>query len=255
MFAMIPGAQYLLSEFSWQQALAVFAALCSIMAAFALFMNTARGQQAATQSDQPEQTLKQALKEALAHRGYWLIHAGFFVCGFHVMFIATHLPSYLADKHLPASSAAMALAYVGIFNIFGSYFWGVMGDRFSKRHVMSALYLMRTLVIGAFVVLPVTVDNAAIFGAAIGFCWLGTVPLTSGLVRQIFGSRYMSTLYGLVFFTHQVGSFLGAWAGGRIYDFTGSYEPIWWSTVALAFLAALIHLPIDDRPVVRLATA
>lgn len=129
MFAMIPGAQYLLSEFGWQQALAVFAALCSIMAAFALFMNTARGQQAATQSDQPEQTLKQALKEALAHRGYWLIHAGFFVCGFHVMFIATHLPSYLADKHLPASSAAMALAYVGIFNIFGSYFWGVMGDR------------------------------------------------------------------------------------------------------------------------------
>ncbi|WP_419537013.1 MFS transporter [Endozoicomonas sp.] len=255
MFAMIPGAQYLLSEFGWQQALAVFAALCSIMAAFALFMNTARGQQAATQSDQPEQTLKQALKEALAHRGYWLIHAGFFVCGFHVMFIATHLPSYLADKHLPASSAAMALAYVGIFNIFGSYFWGVMGDRFSKRHVMSGLYLMRTLVIGAFVVLPVTVDTAAIFGAAIGFCWLGTVPLTSGLVRQIFGSRYMSTLYGLVFFTHQVGSFLGAWAGGRIYDFTGSYEPIWWSTVALAFLAALIHLPIDDRPVVRLATA
>ncbi len=255
MFAMIPGAQYLLSEFGWQQALAVFAALCSIMAAFALFMNTARGQQAATQSDQPQQTLKQALKEALAHRGYWLIHAGFFVCGFHVMFIATHLPSYLADKHLPASSAAMALAYVGIFNIFGSYFWGVMGDRFSKRHVMSALYLMRTLVIGAFVVLPVTVDTAAIFGAAIGFCWLGTVPLTSGLVRQIFGSRYMSTLYGLVFFTHQVGSFLGAWAGGRIYDFTGSYEPIWWSTVVLAFLAALIHLPIDDRPVIRLATA
>ncbi|KEI70915.1 MFS transporter [Endozoicomonas elysicola] len=255
MFAMIPGAQYLLSEFGWQQALAVFAALCSIMVAFALFMNTARGQQTSTQSAQPEQTLKQALKEAFAHRGYWLIHAGFFVCGFHVMFIATHLPSYLADKHLPASSAAMALAYVGIFNIFGSYFWGVMGDRFSKRHVMSALYLMRTLVIGAFVVLPVTVDTAAIFGAAIGFCWLGTVPLTSGLVRQIFGSRYMSTLYGLVFFTHQVGSFLGAWAGGRIYDFTGSYEPIWWSTVALAFLAALIHLPIDDRPVVRLATA
>ena len=255
MFAMIPGAQYLLSEFGWQQALAVFAALCSIMAAFAMFMNTARGQQMSTQSAQSEQTLKQALKEAFAHRGYWLIHAGFFVCGFHVMFIATHLPSYLADKHLPASSAAMALAYVGIFNIFGSYFWGVMGDRFSKRHVMSALYLMRTLVIGAFVVLPVTVDTAAIFGAAIGFCWLGTVPLTSGLVRQIFGSRYMSTLYGLVFFTHQVGSFLGAWAGGRIYDFTGSYEPIWWSTVALAFLAALIHLPIDDRPVVRLVTA
>ncbi len=256
MFAIIPGAQYLLSEFGWQQALGVFAALCSIMMAFSLFMNTSRGSEATFQSTiQSKQTLKQALKEAFAHRGYWLIHAGFFVCGFQVMFIATHLPSYLADKHLPASSAALALAYVGIFNIFGSYFWGVMGDRFSKRHVMSALYFMRTLVIGAFVLLPVTVNTAAIFGGAIGFCWLGTVPLTSGLVRQIFGSRYMSTLYGLVFFTHQVGSFLGAWAGGRIYDFTGSYEPIWWSTVALAFLAALIHLPIDDKPVVRLATA
>lgn len=256
MFAMIPGAQYLLSEFGWQEALSVFAALCSSMIAFSLFMNTSEGTKATSQSTaQPEQTLTQALKEAFSHRGYWLIHAGFFVCGFHVMFIATHLPSYLADKHLPASSAAMALAYVGIFNIFGSYFWGVMGDRFSKRHVMSALYFMRTLVIGAFVLLPVTVNTAAIFGGAIGFCWLGTVPLTSGLVRQIFGSRYMSTLYGLVFFTHQIGSFLGAWAGGRIYDFTGSYEPIWWSTVALAFLAALIHLPIDDRPVIRLVTA
>ncbi|WP_067518634.1 MFS transporter [Endozoicomonas ascidiicola] len=255
MFAMIPGAQYLISDFGWQQALMVFALLCSVMVAFALFMNTSKKGAQTTVDNQPEQTLKQALKEAFSHKGYWLIHAGFFVCGFHVMFIATHLPSYLADMHLPASSAAMALAYVGIFNIFGSYFWGVMGDRFSKRHVMSALYFLRTAVIGAFVTLPVTVNTAAIFGAAIGFCWLGTVPLTSGLVRQIFGSRYMSTLYGLVFFTHQVGSFLGAWAGGRIYDFTGSYEPIWWSTVVLAFLAGLIHFPIDDRPVVRLAAA
>jgi len=171
------------------------------------------------------------------------------------MFIATHLPSYLADKHLPASSAAMALAYVGIFNIFGSYFWGVMGDKFNKRYVMTALYLMRTVVIAGFVTLPITENTAAIFGGAIGFCWLGTVPLTSGLVRQIFGARYLSTLYGLVFFTHQVGSFLGAWVGGRIYDYYGSYDPIWWSTVVLAFLAALIHIPINDKPVARLATA
>jgi predicted MFS family arabinose efflux permease len=149
----------------------------------------------------------------------------------------------------------MALAYVGIFNIFGSYFWGVMADRFNKRHVMSALYLMRTVVIGAFVTLPVTEHTAAIFGGAIGFCWLGTVPLTSGLVRQIFGARYLSTLYGLVFFTHQVGSFLGAWVGGRIYDYYGSYDPIWWSTVVLAFIAALIHLPINDKPVPRLNLA
>ncbi|NOH21954.1 MFS transporter [Vibrio europaeus] len=257
MFAMIPGAQTLLSDFGWQGALQGFAILSSLMIAFALFMKNghAKTNQSSANQEDDNQTLKQALNEAFAHKGYWLIHLGFFVCGFHVMFIATHLPSYLADKHLPASTAAMALAYVGIFNIFGSYFWGVMGDRFNKRHVMSALYLVRTVVIGAFVTLPVTEHTAAIFGGAIGFCWLGTVPLTSGLVRQIFGAKYLSTLYGLVFFTHQVGSFLGAWAGGRIYDYYGSYDPIWWSTVVLAFAAALIHLPINDQPVRRLATA
>lgn len=257
MFAMIPGAQAMLSEFGWQGALQGFAILCSTMIAFALFMKGAKRSETTVipTGREAQQTLRQALGEAFSHKGYWLIHMGFFVCGFHVMFIATHLPSYLADKHLPASTAAMALAYVGIFNIFGSYFWGVMGDKFSKRHVMSALYIMRTLVIGAFVTLPVTEHTAAIFGGAIGFCWLGTVPLTSGLVRQIFGARYLSTLYGLVFLTHQVGSFLGAWVGGRIYDYYGSYEPIWWSTVVLAFVAALIHLPINDKPIRRVALA
>lgn len=256
MFAVIPGAQWLLMDFGWQQAMQVFAVLCTVIMALSLFMKTAQSNNVVNnQNGQDDLTLSQAIKEAFHHRGYWLIHAGFFVCGFHVMFIATHLPSYLADKHLPASSAAMALAYVGIFNIFGSYFWGVMGDRFNKRYVMSALYLMRTVVIAGFVTLPITENTAAIFGAAIGFCWLGTVPLTSGLVRQIFGARYLSTLYGLVFFTHQVGSFLGAWAGGRIYDYYGSYEPIWWSTVVLAFIAALLHIPINDKPVTRLATA
>ena len=251
MFAMIPGAQTLLHNFNWQFAMQAFAMLSTLIIAFAIFMKTDKPSAQQT-IEENHQTLTEALKEAFANKSYWLIHAGFFVCGFHVMFIATHLPSYLADKHLPASSAAMALAYVGIFNIFGSYFWGVMGDKYSKRHVMSALYFMRTVVIGAFVTLPVTEHTAAIFGGAIGFCWLGTVPLTSGLVRQMFGARYLSTLYGLVFFTHQVGSFLGAWAGGRIYDYYGSYEPIWWSTVVLAFCAALIHLPINDRPVARL---
>ncbi|CAH0530121.1 MFS transporter [Vibrio hippocampi] len=248
MFAMIPGAHAMLSNIGWQGALQGFAMLCAVMIAFSMFMKSNRASASSAQVAEPEMTLKQALAEAFRHKGYWLIHAGFFVCGFHVMFIATHLPSYLADKNLPASSAALALAYVGIFNIFGSYFWGLMGDKFSKRHVMSMLYLMRTTVIAGFVTLPVTEHTAAIFGGAIGFCWLGTVPLTSGLVRQIFGARYLSTLYGLVFFTHQVGSFLGAWAGGRIYDYYGSYDPIWWSTIALAFLAALIHLPINDKP-------
>lgn len=255
MFAMIPGAQTLLANMGWQGALQAFALLCSLMIAFAVFMKSNKKSHvqsnAATQED--EQTLKQALGEAFRNKSYWFIHAGFFVCGFHVMFIATHLPSYLADKNLPASSAAMALAYVGIFNIFGSYFWGMMADRFDKRHVSFVLYLLRAAVIAGFVALPITNFSATIFGAAIGFVWLGTVPLTSGLVRQIFGARYLSTLYGLVFFSHQIGSFLGAWAGGRIYDYYGSYEPIWWSTVVLALVAAVIHLPINAKPVERLA--
>ncbi|WP_022943080.1 MFS transporter [Psychromonas hadalis] len=252
MFAVIPGAQSLLSNVGWQSALQVFALLCCLIIAFASFIKTNKILGSENTPIDDNQTLKEALKEAFYHRGYWLIHAGFFVCGFHVMFIATHLPSYLADKGLSVATAAMALAYVGIFNIFGSYFWGVMGDKFDKRYVMTSLYLIRSLVIAAFVVLPVTIDTATIFGAAIGFCWLGTAPLTSGLVRQIFGARYMSTLYGLVFFSHQLGSFLGAWVGGLVYDYYGSYEPIWWTTVVMALVAALLHLPINDRPVPRL---
>ncbi|WP_028115837.1 MFS transporter [Ferrimonas senticii] len=253
MFAVIPGAQSLLANFDWQTAMQVFALCCCAMLAFAAFMKTNRigNPAAAAAMAHDQQTLKQALAEAFRHKGYWLLNAGFFVCGFHVMFIATHLPSYLADKGLDATVAAMALSYVGIFNIFGSYFWGLMGDRFDKRHVMAALYFLRTAVILAFVTLPVNASTASIFGAAIGFCWLGTVPLTSGLVRQIFGAKYMSTLYGIVFFTHQVGSFLGAWVGGRIYDYYGSYEPIWYSTVVLAFIAAILHFPIDARPLQR----
>ncbi|WP_252106376.1 MULTISPECIES: MFS transporter [unclassified Halomonas] len=256
MFAMIPGAQTLLSISDWQGALQIFAVMCSFMVVFALFIKTAKQDTSTAHPVQDDlQTLKDALMEAFTHKGYWLIHIGFFVCGFHVMFIATHLPSYLADKSISASTAAMALAYVGIFNIGGSYFWGAMADRYSKRYVMSALYFVRTAVIAAFVMLPTTDMTALIFGAAIGFCWLGTVPITSGLVRQIFGARYLSTLYGLVFFSHQVGSFLGAWAGGIIYDYYGSYGPIWWSAIILAFISALIHLPINDKPVPRLSMA
>ncbi|ORT52825.1 MFS transporter [Vibrio sp. qd031] len=254
MFAMIPGAQALLSEFGWQGAMQVFAMLCTVMVAFAFFIKSSSARREVSGVNSASTvSLKQALQEAFRHKGYWLIHLGFFVCGFHVMFIATHLPSYLADKDLPASSAALALAYVGIFNIFGSYFWGMMADRFNKRHVMFVLYLLRAAIIAGFVTLPITQFSAAIFGGAIGFVWLGTVPLTSGLVRQIFGAQYLSTLYGLVFFTHQVGSFLGAWAGGLIYDYYGSYQPIWWSTVALALIAAVVHLPINDKPLPRLA--
>ncbi|MTI14001.1 MFS transporter [Sansalvadorimonas verongulae] len=253
MFVVIPGAQALLSNFDWQTAMQIFAAICSVMVAGAIFMRTPKtsAQTAAAASTDNEQTLHEAITEAFHHKGYWLILLGFFVCGFHVMFIATHLPSFLADKNLPASSTAMALSYVGIFNIFGSFFWGAMGDKYDKRYVMTALYTARALVILAFITLPVTTSSASFFGGAIGFCWLGTVPLTSGLIRQIFGARYMSTLYGLVFFSHQIGSFLGAWFGGIVYDAYGTYMPVWWISVALALVSAVLHLPIDARPVSR----
>lgn len=250
MFAVIPGAQSLLANFDWQTAMQVFAIAAAVIVAFSAFVNTANTQNISTAA-KDNQTLREALSEAFRHPGYWLIHAGFFVCGFQVMFIATHLPSYIADKGLPGNTAAMALAYVGIFNIFGSYFWGLMGDRFNKRYVMTSLYTLRAAVLALFVTLPLTPQSATVFGAAIGFCWLGTVPLTSGLVRQIFGASYMSTLYGLIFFTHQIGSFLGAWAGGLVFDHYGSYTPIWWTTVLLALVAALLHLPINDKPLIR----
>lgn len=251
MFAVIPGAQSLLANFDWQTAMQVFAMAAALIVAFSAFVNTANKHAGVAAASNDNQTLREALAEAFRHPGYWLIHAGFFVCGFQVMFIATHLPSYIADKGLPGNTAAMALAYVGIFNIFGSYFWGLMGDRFNKRYVMTSLYTMRAIVLALFVTVPLSTQSATVFGAAIGFCWLGTVPLTSGLVRQIFGARYMSTLYGLVFFTHQIGSFLGAWVGGRVFDHYGSYTPIWWTTVILAIVAALLHLPINDKPVTR----
>lgn len=256
MFAVIPGAQTLLTHFDWQTAFQIFAMLCGLMVAFGFFLKTANSNaDDGKVTAETNQTLGEAIKEAFNHKGYLMIHLGFFVCGFHVMFIATHLPSYLADKGLSAEVAALTLAYVGVFNIFGSYFWGLMGDRYDKRYVMTVLYLARTLVIAAFVTLPVTAGTAAIFGGAIGFCWLGTVPLTSGLVRQIFGARYLSTLYGMVFFTHQVGSFIGAWVGGKIFDHYGTYDPIWWATVVMALLAALLHIPINVKPVSRLAMA
>jgi len=248
MFAVIPGAQQLLATFGWQNTLLIFALCCSVMVAFAAFINEPKKSNDAATPKMPA-TLKQALSCAFTHRGYWLIHLGFFVCGFHVMFIATHLPSYVSDSNLDASIAALALAYIGIFNIAGSFFWGILADRYNKRYVMCLLYVLRAIIIALFIITPITQMTASLFGAAIGFVWLGTVPLTSGLVRQIFGAQYMSTLYGLVFFSHQIGSFLGAWCGGLVYDYYGAYEPIWWCTVGLALIAAVVHLPINDTPV------
>ena len=202
-----------------------------------------------------KQSIGNALGEAFGYRSYLLLVSGFFVCGFHVAFITVHLPAYLADLGLGIQVAAWAIGLVGLFNIVGSYAAGVLGGRYSKRYMLSAIYFLRAVVILLFITIPPSTVTVLLFAAAMGVLWLSTVPLTSGLVAVMFGPRYMATLFGVVFFSHQVGSFLGVWLGGYLYDRTGSYDVVWWLGIALGLFAALIHLPISERPIARLAPA
>ena len=204
-----------------------------------------RGEPAAGQS------LPAALRQAVGHRGYVLLTAGFFVCGFHVAFITVHFPAYVRDLGLSASVGAGAIAVIGLFNIIGSLAAGAAGQRWSKKCGLSTIYVLRAVAITLLMLAPKTPSTIYLFAAAMGLLWLSTVPLTTGIVGQVFGVRYLATLFGVVFLSHQVGSFLGVWLGGRLYDATGSYDGIWWAGVALGLVAALVHLPIDERPIVR----
>lgn len=249
-FLVVPLGQWLIAALGWRWALVALAGLIATMLVLAIGV---AGRPAAANStvDDP-QSLGGALREAVAHPGFWLLNAGFFVCGFHVAFVATHFPAYLTDKGLGLSIGANSLALIGLFNIFGSYMFGAWGGRFSKKGLLAALYAARGVGMIAFLLVPLTPASALIFASAMGFLWLGTVPLTSGLIGQMFGIRYLSMLYGLVFLGHQLGSFCGAWIAGLMFDRTGSYDSIWVASVVLAFAAALLHLPIPDRPVARL---
>ena len=251
-FLVVPAAQLLLGELGYRLALVALAGGIALMTVLALGV---AGRPAPSAQSGADQSLGQALREASRHRGYWLLNAGFFVCGFHIAFIATHFPAYLNDRGLGLEIGASALALVGLFNIFGSYLFGLSGDYWRKQYVLSGLYAARALVIALFLAVPLSSVTALVFAAAMGFLWLGTVPLTSGLVGQIFGIRYLSTLYGIVFLSHQVGSFFGAWLAGLFYDRTGSYDAAWTASIALGLLAALVHLPIRDAPVARLQPA
>jgi predicted MFS family arabinose efflux permease len=248
-FLMPPLGQALIAAYGWQTALVLlaFGSLLTVAAALGV-----QGRPQAAVGDR--QSLGEALAEARRHGGYLLLTAGFFVCGWHLAFIAVHLPAYLADGGLSSATAAWCLALVGLFNVIGSYTAGVLGGRLSKKSCLSVLYLARAVVILGFVMLPLSATSALVFSALMGLLWLSTVPLTSGLVAQIFGPRYMATLFGFVFFSHQVGSFLGVWLGGYLYDAYGSYDLIWWLSIALGLIAALLHWPIDERGVARLRT-
>ncbi len=251
-FAMLPGALSAIQAIGWSATLLAFAALGLLMAPLA---GALADRPAAGAPKAPPRRLREVLAEALAHRGFWLLSFGFFVCGFHVVFIATHLPTFLVDRGLEPRTGAVVLALVGLFNIAGSYLAGWLGGRVSKPAVLVGIYAARALVIAAFALAPVTEWTAYAFGAAMGFLWLSTVPPTNGTIASVFGVEDMAMLGGIVFLFHQVGAFLGGWLGGRLYVLTGSYDVVWWISVGLAVLAALLNVPVREAPVERLAAA
>ncbi|MGE8499569.1 MAG: MFS transporter [Pseudomonas sp.] len=249
-FAMLPGTLGLLSWLGWSAALMVLGMLVAMIVPLAKMVKDVPIPVAAH-----EQTLREALREACAHSGFWLLALGFFVCGFQVVFIGVHLPAYLVDQHLPALVGTTVLALVGLFNIFGTYIAGWLGGRMSKPRLLSALYLARAVVIVAFVVTPLSVWTAYAFGVAMGLLWLSTVPLTNGTVATLFGVRNLSMLGGIVFLFHQLGSFLGGWLGGYVYDHTGNYDLVWQIAVVLSLVAAALNWPVREVPVARLQGA
>jgi MFS family permease len=248
---LVPLGQTLIDGMGWASALVIFAALVACIVPMSAAL--AGGHRAGAGSIRMTQTLGAALREATRHKGYLLLTAGYFVCGFQTMFIGAHLPALLADHHMAGWLAALALSMIGFFNIIGCFAWGWLGGRYSKKYLLSALYFGRSAIMLVFIVLPVTEESVIAFSAAMGILWLATVPLTGALVAQIFGTQYMSMLYGITFFSHQLGSFLGIWLGGRLYDLTGNYDVVWWGGIVLGLVAALIHWPINERPLARLA--
>jgi predicted MFS family arabinose efflux permease len=246
-FVIAPAGQALIAAQGWPGALITLALFAALMAPLALALAGRPDGQG--QGEAPAMTLTQAIREAAGHSGYRYLSLGFFVCGFQVAFIAVHLPAYLGDVGLTGETAALALALIGFFNILGTFACGALGGIYSKKYLLSLLYLLRALVITAFLLVPKTEITVLVFAAAIGFLWLGTVPLTSGLVGQIFGVRYLSTLFGIVFFSHQMGSSLGVWLGGYAFDILGSYDPVWMASIVLGIGAALLHLPIAEQAI------
>jgi predicted MFS family arabinose efflux permease len=247
-FLMVPVESWLIAGAGWQNALFILsiAALLIIPLAFGL-----REPPRAATATGPQQTVGAALKEAFAYPSFRLLMAGYFVCGFQVVFIGVHLPSYLKDEGMTPQVATVALALIGLFNVFGTYAAGALGQRMAKRHILAAIYLLRAVAIVLFISLPLTPGSVYVFAAVMGLLWLSTVPPTNAIVAQIFGVQYMSMLGGFVFLSHQVGSFMGVWLGGLLYDRTGSYDVVWWIAIALGVFAALVNLPVRETAIAR----
>src|SRR5688500_17257036 len=245
-FAMLPGAQGLISAFGWLNALLVFGMISLLIVPLGAAL---AGRNAA--ENESTQSIGAALAEAARHGGFWLLTASFFVCGFQTIFVMTHLPAYLVDKGMTPAQGMTALAVVGLFNIIGSYGCGVLGGRYSKRLILAWIYAIRAVAIGIFIAAPITPAGTYLFAAVLGLTWLGTVPLTNSLVGQIFGVKFLSTLFSISFLGHQLGAFVGAWAGGAVFDFTGSYQIVWLLAIAMSVAAAALCVPIDERTPVR----
>ncbi|MFT5487699.1 MAG: MFS family permease [Paracoccaceae bacterium] len=248
--ALVPMGQYVISGYGWAVAAIVFACLVAVIVPLSSAMVDPK-RAAVDPNAAPQQKLGEAVREALHHRGFLLLTAGYFVCGYQVMFLGTHLPNFISEAGQDPWVGATALSLIGLFNIIGTLTWGALGGRFRMKYLLTSIYLLRSSVLAVYIMLPITAMSTYIFAAAIGLLWLATVPLTSGLVARMFGLRYMATLTGLVFFSHQLGSFAGAWLGGVFFETTGSYDTIWWVGIALGLVAAALHFPIDDKPVVR----
>ena len=248
-FLMVPIESFLINNIGWQQALLILAgAVLLIMPlAFGLRESGFAGGQVAKR----DQTIVQALREAFKYPSFQLLMAGYFVCGFQVVFIGVHMPSYLKDKGLSPEVAGYALALIGLFNVFGTYAAGSLGQRMPKKNILVFIYFTRAVVITAFIAAPISPVSVYIFASVMGLLWLSTVPPTNAAVAQIFGVAHLSMLGGFVFFSHQIGSFLGVWLGGVLYDRTGSYDIVWYITIALGIFAGLINLPVREAPIQR----
>lgn len=252
-FAMLPYGQSLITGVGWWWALLILAANACLMIPLAIPL--ARAPRAGGPAAGAAQTVSAALAEIRAHRGFWLVTLGFFVCGFQVVFVATHLPAYLLDHGMSVDTGMVALALIGLANIPGSFLAGYLGARYSKRLLLSGIYIARAAIILAFISLPVSEGSVYAFSVALGLVWLGTVPLTSGIVAQVFGVQYLSMLFGIVYLGHQIGAFLGGWMGGYFYDTAGSYLAVWVTAVGLSLVAAIANALADESAVERLRPA
>lgn len=246
-FLVVPAAQAMLDAYDWRITLFIMAGIIALMIPAALGVAGKSPAKGAVEGP----PLKAALAEAFAHSSFWLLNFGFFVCGFHIAFVGTHLPAYLRDLGLSPSVGANCLALIGLFNIAGSWLWGAWGSKGSKKNLLVLLYSLRALTIVIFILVPLSPATALIFAATFGFLWLGTVPLTNGLVAQIYGLRNLSALAGIVFMNHQIGAFFGAWLAGLAFDATGSYMLMWLVSIGLALTAAAANAPIREAPLVR----